>query len=95
MGEKSEPAGRIVSATEASRSFSALLDRVERGERFVVERHGKSICVMAPPQADGRRASECLVLLRDREPVLLDDRFGDDLLDVINAEPKDSRPWDS
>ena len=51
---------------------------------------------MAPPPVAGRRASECLALLRGRAPALLDDRFGRDLLDVIASEPiEDRNLWDS
>jgi antitoxin (DNA-binding transcriptional repressor) of toxin-antitoxin stability system len=36
---------RVVSATEAARSFSELLDRVcYRGETFVIERGGEPVC---------------------------------------------------
>jgi len=51
---------------------------------------------MTAPLAEGRRASECLALLRGRSPVVLDDRFGEDLLEVIRAELPEDRPsWDS
>ena len=95
MAAKSDLRGQVVSATEASRSFSAILDRVELGERFLIERHGASICLMAPPPITGRRASECLALVQARAPVLLDGRFGEDLLDIIANEPPDRRPWES
>ena len=50
---------------------------------------------MTAPSTTGRRASECLNLLRNRPSVVLDDRFGDDLLDVVAGEPIDDRhPWD-
>ncbi len=87
---------RRISATEASRSFSKLLDKVEAGRRFVIQRHGEDVCVMAPPVASGRRASDCLAYLRGRAPVALDDRFGVDLLDILAAEPVGEQPlWDS
>jgi antitoxin (DNA-binding transcriptional repressor) of toxin-antitoxin stability system len=87
---------RRISATEASRSFSLLLDEVERGYRFLVERHGRLVCLMTPPSGRGRRASECLALLRSRPPVLLDDGFSADLLVVLAQEPVEDRPqWDS
>lgn len=39
-----------VSATEASRSFSRILDRVESSRgRFLVHRRGREVCVIAPP----------------------------------------------
>jgi len=40
---------RRVSATEAVRTFSDLLDRIRyRGEEFVVERGGEPVCRMTP-----------------------------------------------
>jgi antitoxin (DNA-binding transcriptional repressor) of toxin-antitoxin stability system len=101
MGKKSDKLTekvkeRRISATEASRSFSRLLDEVERGRRFVVERHGRDVCVIGPPSGRGRSASECLALLRARSPVLLDEGFGADLLEVLSEEPHEERPgWDS
>jgi antitoxin (DNA-binding transcriptional repressor) of toxin-antitoxin stability system len=39
---------RVISATEAARSFSELLDRVcYRGETFVIERGGELVCEMS------------------------------------------------
>lgn len=98
MGRKSDkPTGEErISATEASRTFSSLLDRIRGGRRYLVHRRGEDVCVMAPPEVVGRRASECLALLRARAPVLLDGRFGEDLLDIVSGEPVEERPpWDS
>ncbi|MBI2894194.1 MAG: type II toxin-antitoxin system Phd/YefM family antitoxin [Deltaproteobacteria bacterium] len=99
MSRKSDAragAGSRLSATEASRSFSRILDSVERGARFLVHRHGRDVCLIAPPSPGARRASECLELLRARSPVTLDDRFGDDLMSVLAGEPVEERPsWDS
>ena len=98
MKRKSDKRGheRRVSATEASRFFSRLLDDIESGARFLVQRRGHDVCIMAPPPVVGRRASECLTYLRGRSPVLLDDRFSDDLRDILTGEPVEERPsWDS
>ena len=97
MGQKSDNLrARRVSATEASRSFSDLLDQIEGGRSFVVHRHGRDVCIMTAPAPSGRAASECLALLRGRAPVLLDDDFGKDLMDVIKTEPEEERPsWGS
>ena len=39
---------RVISATEAARAFSELLDRVcYRGETFVIERGGEPVCEMS------------------------------------------------
>jgi antitoxin (DNA-binding transcriptional repressor) of toxin-antitoxin stability system len=99
MRKKSElkvPLEVRISATDASRSFSRLLDEVESGRRFVVQRRGRDLCTIAPAAAEGRRASECLDLLRARTPVLLDDGFGEDLLRVLAEETPEERPsWGS
>ncbi len=87
---------RRVSATRASRAFSKLLDEVEAGKCFLIERRGRDVCAMAPPVTTGRRASECLALLRDRAAMAPDDRFGDDLLAIVATEVNEGRPtWDS
>lgn len=97
MARKSDNGGpERISATEASRSFSRVLDAVERGRRFLVQRHGRDVCAMEPPNVVGRRASECLALLLGRAPVRLDEGFGRDLLDVLAEEGVEERPaWDS
>lgn len=80
-----------VSATEARRSFSMLLDQVESGRQFVVHRRGPALCTIAPAAVKGRRASECLDLLRARSPVLLDQGFGEDLRVTKPAPPRRNR----
>jgi len=40
---------------------------------------------VAASSPSGRRALECLELLRARPPVLIDEGFGGDLLEVIEA----------
>ena len=86
-----------ISATEASRSFSTILDQIESaGGRFLVHRRGRDVCVMAPLSAVPRRASECIAQLRSRSPVVLDDRFGDDLRNILAGEAvAEPLSWDS
>jgi antitoxin (DNA-binding transcriptional repressor) of toxin-antitoxin stability system len=58
---------RRVSATEAVRTFSDLLNRVRyRGEEFVIERAGEPVCRMSPA-APPRRLTlrELASLLRE------------------------------
>ncbi|MEU4549689.1 type II toxin-antitoxin system Phd/YefM family antitoxin [Nonomuraea dietziae] len=46
---------KVMTATEASRSFATVLDEAERGETIVVTRGGKQIAVICPaPAAPGR-----------------------------------------
>ena len=39
-----------IPATEVKAHFSAILDRVDRGEEFVLTRHGKSTAYLVPSQ---------------------------------------------
>ena len=56
--------GRVVTATEAARSFSNLLDRVQfRGESFVVERGGDAVCEIAPVGPPSFRLSDLIALV--------------------------------
>lgn len=96
MRRESDKRPKRISATEASRSFSKVLDEVESGRRYLIHRRGHDVCVMAPPGFAGRRASECLALLRGRTPVVLDGGFEADLLSILAQEPAEDRPrWGS
>jgi len=54
-----------ISASEAARKFSELLNRVRyRGESFVVERAGKPICEILPAKPPGFNGAELASLLR-------------------------------
>ena len=89
-------AARRVSATQASRAFSRILDVVESGGEILVRRRGRDVCVMALPTGLPRRASACLAALRGRAPVRLDGRFGMDLRAVLAAERVEEPPaWGS
>ncbi len=47
-------------AFEAKTHFSNLLDRVEKGDRIVITRHGREVAVLAPVEA--RPASNLIEL---------------------------------
>lgn len=42
---------RTITATQASRSFAALLDGAERGETVVITRGGRRVAVIGPSSA--------------------------------------------
>ena len=55
-----------MTATEASRSFSALLDEVEGGETVVITRGGKRLATVTPtPRGNG---ADLIALLRQGPP---------------------------
>ncbi len=78
-----------VTATEAARRFSEVLDAVEhRGERFVVTRGGKAVASIAPaPDASGAALKE--VLLRHRP----DDAWADELRALRAFLQVEDRTW--
>jgi antitoxin (DNA-binding transcriptional repressor) of toxin-antitoxin stability system len=80
-----------ISATVASRNFSRILDAVEGGRRFVVERRGHYICELGPPRPPARRLSESVAVIRGRAPVLLDDGFADDFHGCWRADSPSRR----
>jgi prevent-host-death family protein len=45
--------GKIVSAAEANRKFSQLLQDVRRGRSYVVTSHGKPVAKLSPIQDEG------------------------------------------
>ena len=58
-------ATRKVSATEAARNFSELLNRARyRGESFTVERGGEAICELRPAAPARFTGSDLVTLLR-------------------------------
>lgn len=62
-----------VGAFAAKTHFSELLDRVEQGERILIERRGKTIAELAPPARPARQSWPELVReleeIRKRHPV--------------------------
>jgi prevent-host-death family protein len=65
-----------LTATEAGRNFSDLLDRVA-GEEVEIVRHGATVALICPPRHHLLSAREFRGLLASASPV--DDRFVGDL----------------
>lgn len=55
--DRLEPVGTL-GVADAKRRFSDLLDRAERGERFVIARRGKPAAVLVPPGTAARARIE-------------------------------------
>ena len=63
-----------MSASEAARRFSAVLDGAEHGETVVITRGGRRIALIVPaPRANGGAVAEVLDRWRDR--LGIDDEF--------------------
>lgn len=85
---------REMTASEASRSFSAVLDSAEHGETIVVTRAGRRVALISPaPRANGAALRE--VFERWRANPALDDTFAAQVRDAREAASAelDTDPW--
>lgn len=83
---------REVTATEASRNFSAVLDAAEHGETILVTRAGEPVAVIAPtPRANGA----ALIDLFSRGTAPDDDGFAEAVAGIREAARPDldGDPW--
>src|SRR5579864_7307861 len=82
-----------ISATEAARSFSDLLNRVlYRGEVFVVERGGQPICRITPARPAKFTLRDLVQLLKT---IPKPDPGYWDALEAINRnQPSPESPWE-
>ncbi len=71
-----------IDAVEAMGSFSALLDRVARGETIVITRDGTAIAKLTPAQPRSNRAQAKAAAQRIRE-----------LAETMNLGPFDWEEW--
>lgn len=81
---------RTVTATEASRKFSDLLDAIESGESVTVTRGNRPVAEIRP--AHRRTGRDLRLALADVEAP--DDRFAADIAEAVGGltlEPGD--PW--
>ena len=85
---------REVTASEASRNFSAVLDSVERGEIIVVTRAGRRVAAIAPTRAATGAALNA-VLTRWRGAAALDHDFVEsiDTARAAASTEDDRDPW--
>jgi antitoxin (DNA-binding transcriptional repressor) of toxin-antitoxin stability system len=83
-----------ISATQAARTFSELLNRVRyRGESFVIERGGEAICEMTPAKPPRVTGGDLLALLRSLPKP--DPGFWDAVGEATHQEPVvPESPWE-
>lgn len=90
---------RTLTATEAARSLSDLLNRTRyRGESFVIVRGREEVARLVPPEASAPAATlgELLDKLRRlRQEQLVDDDFAADLAAIQASQPAlPGDPWE-
>jgi prevent-host-death family protein len=71
---------RTITATEASRNFSDLLDAIERGDSVTITRGNHPVAEIGP--ARRRTGADLRVALADIPPP--DDRFADDIASALS-----------
>jgi len=83
-----------ISATEAARSFSDLINRVfYRGEEFVIERGGQQVCRIVPAQPAKFTVRDLVELLKTIPKP--DQEYWDILEDINrNQPPLPEPPWE-
>jgi prevent-host-death family protein len=82
-----------ITATEASRSFSRVLDAAEHGgESFLIERNGRPVAELRPAPKTST-VGDLLAFLRDVG--MPDPDFRADMLDIIELSARDvgRDPW--
>jgi prevent-host-death family protein len=81
-----------ISATEAARNFSDLLNRVRyRGEEFVVERSGEAVCRIVPAKPRKRTLADLVRILDSARP---DPEYWDTVEQATRRQPKlPKSPW--
>ena len=81
---------RTITATEASRKFSDLLDAIERGETVIVTRGNHAVAEIGP--ARRRTGADLRAALADIPAP--DDRFVEDIAGALELlDQEESDPW--
>ena len=85
---------RRLTATEASRSFSELLNRVRyRGETFIIERGGELVCELRPAAPRVFTGADLITLLRSLPPI--DEEYLNIVEKVARSQPLlPESPWE-
>jgi prevent-host-death family protein len=85
---------REMTASEASRNFSAVLDETEHGETIVVTRNGRRVALIVPaPRANGGALRE--VLRHWQGSPALDESFASNIESARESASTDldTDPW--
>lgn len=78
-----------MTATEASRNFSEVLDRVEHGETVLVTRGGRNVATVERAPASNSGALREFLATHEPDPT-----WADDLADLRGSLRLDPSPWD-
>ncbi|MBV8932878.1 MAG: type II toxin-antitoxin system prevent-host-death family antitoxin [Kutzneria sp.] len=85
---------REMTASEASRNFSSVLDEAEHGETIAVTRNGRQVAFIVPaPRSNGKALRE--VLRRWQGNTAFDESFATNVTSARGgaSDELDSDPW--
>jgi prevent-host-death family protein len=82
-----------MTATEAARSFSEVLNRVATGEEIELTRSGAPVALISPPRSRFVSASRFRDLLASAPSP--DDAFAEDLREIRESAGAPGDPWPS
>jgi hypothetical protein len=84
-----------ITEAELVRDVRAILQRVETGAEFVIERDAQPVAVLRSALPLRRRLSECISLLPDNSSATIDPEFANDVEAAIagHREPIEPSAW--
>lgn len=85
-----------ISAADAARDFAGLLARVRSGAEVVIEDGPLAVAVLHTPAPPRRSIEECISLLPEDSPAIIDEDFACDVAEAVAEyrEPLNPPAWD-
>lgn len=85
-----------ISAAEAARDFEGVLARVRAGAEVVIDDGALTVAVLHTPAPPRRSFEECVALLPEDSPAIIDEDFARDVAGAVAAhrEPLNPPAWD-
>lgn len=85
-----------ISEVEAARNFAGLLAQVRAGAEIVIESDAAPVAVLRTPAPPRRSIEECIALLPEDSPAIIDEDFARDVQEAVAAhrEPLNPPAWD-
>ncbi|MGA3024140.1 MAG: hypothetical protein ABSF98_05170 [Bryobacteraceae bacterium] len=85
-----------ISEAELARDIASLLDRVQSGAEFVIERNARPVAVLRAAEPRRRKLSEIMAALPQDSPASVDLDFAADVQAFIDShrEPLHPPEWD-
>jgi antitoxin (DNA-binding transcriptional repressor) of toxin-antitoxin stability system len=85
-----------ISEAEAARDFAGLMARVRAGADIVIESGKFPVALLHAPVPPRRSIEECIALLPQDSPAVIDEDFDRDVAAAVDAhrEPLNPPAWD-